>query len=192
MKVKFKMTECDDNKKQEQVTILNDEFRIEFLRKNWLSHDARWQMEVVKNFGWDAGNKINKAVIKDIGNVMIFRMMKIFGITEVRNIEKLRTLILSIVNLNFPPPANVYQLERVSNSTLCIKCQKCSTYDNVKKVRATKLYECGCFSLREGFFNALNLTLEQERESCLMNGDKECKILLKIKEWENLNDSANT
>ena len=189
--MKFKLTECDKNKKQEQATILNDEFRIEFLRKNWLSHDARWQMEVVKNFGWDVGNKINKNVIKDIGKVMMFRMLKIFRITEVRNIEKLQTLILSIVNLNFPPPANVYQLERVSNSTLCIKCQKCSTYDNVKKVRATKFYECGCFSLREGFFSALNLTLEQESESSLMRGDKECKIFLRIKEWEKNNDPFN-
>lgn len=181
------MTECD-----KPASSLNDDVSIDFLRKNWLSHDARWQMEVVRNFGWEAGNKINKAVIKDIGKVMMFRMKKILGITEVKNFEQLHDLILSIVTLNFPPPENVYQFERVSNSTLCLKCQKCSTHDNVKKVRATKLYECGCFSLREGFFSALNLTLEQELESSLMRGDKECKIFLNIKEWETNTDDFIT
>ncbi|MFX1259897.1 MAG: hypothetical protein ACFFAN_18765 [Promethearchaeota archaeon] len=179
------MGKCD-----EQISSISDENKIDFLRKNWFSHDARWQMEVVKNFGWEAGNKMNQAVIKDIGKVMMFRMMKIQGISEVSHINELRNLMLSIATLNFPPPINVYQLDRVSNSSLCVKCQKCSTHDNVKKVRATKLYECGCFSLRKGFFDALNLTLEQELESCLMNGDEECKIILKIKEWENLKGEA--
>ncbi|MFX1258821.1 MAG: hypothetical protein ACFFAN_13250 [Promethearchaeota archaeon] len=173
-----------------QISSISDENKIDFLRKNWFSHDARWQMEVVKNFGWEAGNKMNQAVIKDIGKVMMFRMMKIQGISEVSHINELRNLMLSIATLNFPPPINVYQLDRVSNSSLCVKCQKCSTHDNVKKVGATKFYECGCFSIRKGFCDALNLTLEQELESCLMNGDEECKIILKIKEWENLKDEA--
>ncbi|MFX1238054.1 MAG: hypothetical protein ACFFAS_12920 [Promethearchaeota archaeon] len=176
----------DDYKKI--IATIPDEKKADYIRNNWLSHDARWQIEVVKNYGWEAGNKLNHTVAEDIGKVMMFRMMKSLGIKKVSNVNELINILLSVVKVSFPPPNSLYEIKIDSRSTLRLRCQKCPTHEKIVKAGATDFYDCGCFSLRKGFFNALNLTLEQEKHACLIDGDEECNITLRIKEWENILD----
>lgn len=41
---------------------LTPEEQIKFLRKNWLSHDARWQYATFQELGIEKGNKLNQDV----------------------------------------------------------------------------------------------------------------------------------
>ncbi|MFX1392629.1 MAG: hypothetical protein ACFFAH_03560 [Promethearchaeota archaeon] len=163
---------------------LNIEDQKDMIRKNWMSHDAKWQMITVTNFGWELGNKLNQDVIRYMGKVMMYRMMNALDISQIENIDEFKSILWTIAQLNYPRPSSIYQFKKISNNILRIDVRKCLTYDNVKKVKAIKEYECGCFALRKGFSEALNITLEQKAVKCLMKGDDCCKILLKIKEWE--------
>ncbi len=61
------------------LSSVNNEKKIEILRKNWMSHEARYQMAIVRELGWEKANNINKTVIYEIGKVMMYRLMNING-----------------------------------------------------------------------------------------------------------------
>lgn len=167
------------------LSSIPNEQKIEMLRKNWISHDVRWQMQVVKNLGWDFGNKLNQETIKEMGRIMMYRMMNTLGVTKVQTIDELKKLTWAVISLSYPSaPENLFHFSCQSNSKLLIKGTKCSTYDNIKKVGATQQYKCGCFALRSGFFKALNLDVEQVCQKSLMKGDNECEIILNVNKWK--------
>jgi hypothetical protein len=67
---------------------VTDEQRIEILRKNWMPHEARWQMAVFEVLGWEKSNNLNKAVIRDVGKVMMYRLMNALGIEAEEELGK--------------------------------------------------------------------------------------------------------
>jgi len=69
--------------------------RIEILRKNWMSHEARWQIAVFQEFGWEKGNKINQAIAREMGKVAMYRLMKALGVSQVKNVEELEAVCLA-------------------------------------------------------------------------------------------------
>ena len=63
------------NENEHLLDSISNKQKIEMFRKNWQSHDARWQMAVVMDFGWKKGNMLNKQVSYDFGKVAMYRMM---------------------------------------------------------------------------------------------------------------------
>ena len=174
---------------KEMLSSIPEDKKLEMVRNNWMSHDARWQMSVVRNYGWDVANDLNHEVIKQMGRIMMYRMMNALGILKVKNPMELINLIFSVITLNFPThQEGEFQMLAESESSIKIQGHYCSTHENIKKVGAERKYKCGCFPLREGFFNALELEVEQECKKSLMNGDDECIICLKVKKWQNQTD----
>ena len=161
--------------------------RIEILRKNWMSHEARWQMAVFQEFGWEKGNKLNQAVIQEMGKVMMYRLAKALGISQIKNVEELEAVFSAAMHLYYPPPAFVYHFERLSNTSLLGVIEKCGIYENVKKAGVTDVYECGCFALHSGWFEALGVKVEEEPLKCLKWGDKTCQIVARVNKWRKEN-----
>ena len=177
---------------KEMLSSIPEGKKFEIVRNNWMSHDARWQMLVVKNYGWDVGNKLNQEAVKKMGRIMMYRMMNALGISNVENPYELINLMLSVVTLNYPThQEGEFQMLVESRSSIKIQGHYCSTHENIKKVNAEGKYECGCFPLREGFFNALQLEVKQDCSKSLMKGDEQCVILLKVKNWEEQFNTAN-
>ena len=92
------------------ISKLSCEQKIEILLKNWMSHDARWQMAVAQKLGWENGNKLNKVVIKDIGKVLMHRIMNALGIEKITNIDDYIELIKTTMNLCYPAPVSYTHL----------------------------------------------------------------------------------
>ena len=171
------------NENEHLLDTLSDVQKIEMLRKNWQSHDARWQMAAVMEFGWEKGNKLNKEVSYDFGKVAMYRMMNALGISQVNNMDEFLKIYNSIIKFLFPPPITVYKLKQISESSLIGYVKNCMTYNNVKKARATKNFECACFNLRAGFYDALGIDLEEKPIKRLMKGDDCCEIVFTINNW---------
>jgi len=154
--------------------------RIEILRKNWLSHDARWQMAVFQELGWEKGNKLNQVVAREMGKVAMYRLMKSLEISQVKNVEELEAVCLAAMSLYHPPPAFVYHFECLSNTSFLGVMEKCGIYENVKKAGVSDAYECGCFAMRFGWYEALGMEVEEELLKCLKWGDKACEIVIRV------------
>ena len=168
---------------KKSISKLSCEQKIEILRKNWMSHDARWQMAVAQKLGWENGNKLNKVVIKDIGKVLMHRIMNALGIEKITNIDDYIELIKTTMNLCYPAPSMIINFKKISENEMSAIIEKCEIYDQVKKINVDKFYECGCFSMRSGWFEALNFETEEKCFKCLKNGDDKCIINTKIKKW---------
>ncbi|MFX1258142.1 MAG: hypothetical protein ACFFAN_09800 [Promethearchaeota archaeon] len=169
--------------KENLLSTIDANEKIEILRKNWMSHDARYQMAIVREFGWEKGNKLNKVIIHDMGKVMMYRLMNALDISKVKSIDELKALCLCAICFYYPEPIFSYHIEEISETDLLGVVDKCSTYDNIKKIGVVNQYECGCFAMRSGWYKALGMEVEEILLTCLKNGDKKCKILLKVKNW---------
>ncbi|MFX1457678.1 MAG: hypothetical protein ACFFDB_20110 [Promethearchaeota archaeon] len=163
---------------------ITDEEKIEILRKNWMSHDARAQMAIVREFGWQKGNKLNKSIIHEMGKVMMHRFMNAVSIESVSNIEELYGVCAAAMELYYPPPYSYYKFQKISDNELMGIVEKCPIIDNVKKLGVSDLYECGCFALRSGWYKALRVPIEESALSCIKKGDENCQILLKVDTWD--------
>ena len=174
------------------LSTISEEDKFKMMSKNWLSHDARWQIGSVRYLGWNKANKLNQAVTKQIAKVLMLRMMKALNISEVKNIDQLNLLLGSTTYFNFLIHPSTWYMKTISNEEYELVMEKCFTFENIRRVGATGDYECACFSLREGFFEALNIEMEQTCQKSLMKGDNKCKICIKIKNWNNQNDKSLT
>ncbi|MBD3342385.1 MAG: hypothetical protein GF353_25010 [Candidatus Lokiarchaeota archaeon] len=172
------MIETEDLSKE-----INDNKKIEILRKNWMSHDARAQMAVVQEFGWEMGNKINKNVMRDIGRTMMYRFMNAVGVKKVHNISDFLTICMSAMKFYYPPPHMNYEFDIISKNEVLGTVKQCAAIQQVKKLGVTNSYECGCFAMRFGWYKALGIKANENCLSCIKDGDSNCKISIKIKKW---------
>ncbi|OLS12879.1 MAG: hypothetical protein RBG13Loki_3514 [Promethearchaeota archaeon CR_4] len=169
--------------RQDIASKISEETRIEMLRRNWLSHDAKWQMAVVSKYGWNLGNYLNQKVTREIGKIMMLRFMKNAGISGINDANELRDILVTTISLNYPEAMDKNLVICQPDGSILFEINNCAIYNNIKKKRATGSYECGCFALRSGFCDALKLEISHECETCLMKGDKKCEIVLKVEKW---------
>jgi hypothetical protein len=165
------------------LSTIPEDQKVELIKKNWRSHDAKWQMKIVHFFGWKIANRYNKEIIQEIGKIMMHRILKALNLNQVNSSEELRVIIGSVITLNFPQTVSAWEMKTIDVKTILIKIRKCPIFENVKRINATNQYECSCFEMRSGFFKALNIEVKQKFSKCLMKGDNCCEIFLIVKGW---------
>jgi hypothetical protein len=166
------------------INSLSDEIKIENLRKNWMSHDARAQMAIVREFGWEKGNRLNKTIISEMGKVMMFRLINALNLPRVKNINDLYNICITAMEFYYPPPSMSYRFEYVSEDELLGIVEKCAIIEQVKRLKITNYYECGCFAMRSGWYQALNLNVTEQCISCIKDGGNQCKVAIKVRKWD--------
>lgn len=165
------------------LKLLSDDNKIEILRKNWISHDAKAQMAIVREFGWEKGNKLNKEIIKEMGKVMMYRLKNALKISKIQNTDEFIAICSAAVEFYYPPPYMYFEFKIKSEDEMLAVIKKCPIINQVNKIGVTNFYECGCFSLRSGWYKALGLEIEEIVTSCIKNGDAECNIIIKVRKW---------
>ncbi|OFW70283.1 MAG: hypothetical protein A2V52_07190 [Actinobacteria bacterium RBG_19FT_COMBO_54_7] len=55
---------------------------------------------------------------------------------------------------------------------------QCYAYTKTKSIGVEKDYQCGCFGLRAGWYEAMGMSVEETLLSCLKDGDSRCEILV--------------
>ena len=167
------------------ISTVNNEKKIEILRKNWMSHEARYQMAIVRELGWEKANNINKTVIYEMGKVMMYRLMNALGISQVDNIDDFKEICLTTQEFYYPPPIFSVHFDRESDTSLSGSVEKCGIIENVKRLGVSDQYECGCFAMRSGWYKALGMDVEEKLGDCIKNGAKACEITVHVKKWSN-------
>lgn len=170
-------------KESNLLSSVTDRQCVEILQKHWLSVEARWQMAVFREWGWEQGNKLNKDIIREMGKIMMYRLMNVLGISQIKSVEDLLALSSAAMELFYPTPTLVYHFERTSETTAQAVIKHCGIYENVKKAGVLDHYECGCFAMRSGWYEALEIKAEEKLEKCFKHGDTTCEIFLKISNW---------
>jgi len=113
----------------------------------------------------------------------MFRLLNALDVTKITNADEFIAVIMAAMDLFFSHVDFEYQFERVSDVSFRGIIMKCVTNNNVRKAGVIDLYECGCFSLRSGWYEAMGLNVEEKCEKCLLKGDDVCEINVTIKDW---------
>ncbi len=165
------------------LSSLTTDQKIEILRKNWMSHDARWQYATFQELGIEKGNKLNQDVGRQMGKVVTHRLMNALGISHVNTIEKFQAICEAIMELCYPAPRFIYHFERKSDTSLYAVMEYCSIYENVKKAGIADQYDCACFAMHAGWCDALGIEAEEEISKSLKKGDEFCEFIFKVKKF---------
>ena len=165
------------------LSSVNNKMKIEILRKNWMSHEARYQMAIVRELGWEKANNINKTVIYEMGKVMMYRLMNALKISHVDNIDNFKDICITTQEFYYPPPTFSVHFDRESDTSLSGSVEKCGIIENVKRLGVSDQYECGCFAMRSGWYKALGMDVEEKLGNCIKNGANACQITIFVKKW---------
>ncbi len=160
---------------REQIARIPREELREIIAKSRWSCASHWQMSVVMALGWEAANKLNLQVDQTVGNVEMKRLMKALRLEKPRDKDQfLRMMTLAMETFI---TKDYFDYEFIPGSDIGI-IHSCYAYTKVHSLGLDKEYACGCFGLRQGWYQAMGLQVTEKLLKCLKDGDDRCEILL--------------
>lgn len=158
----------------DSIPLPTNELR-ELLVKSWMTHDAMWFVNCLKEFGIELTNKLNKAAIRDMSIIEIKRIQKATGIGSIDTFDDLRRLfdlIMRIVSGDFMK----YRYCIPSKNTLRIDWERCFAYEGMIALGVSDRYECGIMLRIDTWLNTLGIRYEVEPKviGCMMHTDGKC------------------
>jgi hypothetical protein len=177
------------NRREDAMTPISlrdipEEEQKEILRKSWQSVDGRWQFAAFSALGPEQGNAINKEIARAVHKGAMHKLLRAFNLSRVSNTEEFYGVMTAAMELFFAHSDFEYKFERVSDCTFRGAITKCRTNDNVRSAGVGDIYECGCFSCRDGWYEAMGVEVEEKCERRLLQGDAACEITFTVKSWK--------
>ena len=80
-------------------------------------------------------------IIEEMGKVMMFRLMNALGISKIENAKEFEVITKTAIKFYYPSPISSIHFKHISDNVVLGVVEKCSTYENVKKIGVEKYYE---------------------------------------------------
>jgi hypothetical protein len=157
------------------VTIPPEEKRELVAKSRWTC-DSNWQMAMVMNAGWDVANKMNLQVSQQVGKVEMLRLMKILDLDKPRNEKEFMMLVALAMETFVTKDYFDYEFKSLGSGKWVGIVKQCYACTKVLSINVDKDYECGCFGMRQGWYQAMGLQVKENLVKCLKNGDDCCEI----------------
>jgi hypothetical protein len=156
--------------------------REALLVKSWMSHDARWFMAVVGEYGVQVANRLNRIAAHEVGKVEAQRIARALQLPRVKNLDDYllaHELFIGLVG----PDLMDYQLIKVGDNAYQVHVQRCFAYENAVSAGVADNLQCGIFSRITGWPEALGLDYEisPSLEKCVKAEGWECIHTLTLK-----------
>jgi len=165
------------DKAREILAKIPVEEKIELIAKSRWTCDSHWMMAMVFNAGWDVANKMNLQVGQATGKVEMHRLMKILGLNKPKNEKEFMTLMSFAMETFTTKDYFDYEFKILSSGKWVGIIKQCYAYTKVKSINVDKDYECGCFGLRAGWYEAMGLDVKEKLVKCLKDGADQCEII---------------
>lgn len=150
----------------------------EFLSKGWITHDAMWYYNAVKECGVDVGNRLNLAAIQMMAAFEVKRMKKILGINGAfERFDELADFIRSAYDLIIPDFMKAtFTVPGMNVITWEWEKEGCFAYKGVKGIGIIESYQCGVMHRIHCWFDSLGIPYEADPkvEGCLMHTRGNC------------------
>jgi hypothetical protein len=160
---------------------LSFEMEKDLLIKGWMSHDARWFMEVAKHFGMDAANRLNQSVCREIGRVEMKRYMKTLALPPPKDMGQYLNLTEAAMSIYGYGLAE-YEIKTLDDQSYEMHMKRCFAYKNIMRAGIEDKCECGIFARLQGWIDAQGLEheLKPALGKCMMVLGKECRYTITL------------
>ncbi len=154
----------------------------EMLAKSRWACDSHWMMAFVINNGWETANRVNLEVVKATGKADMHRLIKLVGMEEVSTDEEFRLLIMMAMEVFTTRDYWEYETRVLPSGEMKAYISRCYAYTKTRSIGVERDYECGCFGLRAGWYEAMGVDVEEVLIRCLKDGDSQCEIHLESRD----------
>jgi len=117
---------------------------VDFLNKNWMTHDGMWFFHCLEGFGIEATNKLNKSAIKSLAPIEIARMKKTLGCESIENFHEFKAFFAEASNLLIPDfMGGKFTYPEENKIAWGFHDGECFAHAGIKMLGAIDHYECG-------------------------------------------------
>ncbi len=117
---------------------------VDFLNKNWMTHDGMWFFHCLQNFGIETTNKLNKSAIKSLAPIEIARIKKTLGCESIENFDEFKAFFAEASKLLIPDfMGGEFTYPKENMMAWGFNNGKCFAHAGVKMLGVIDHYECG-------------------------------------------------
>lgn len=152
----------------------------ELLVKGWMTHDAMWFHQCLKETGIDTANKVNLAAVRAMAGIEIQRMKRFFGLPpgqKLGSLEELEAFFEKTMEAVMPKFMKFsYRFLKPDMIHVAWQNGECFAYKGIKGLGVVDQYICGVFPRIETWFDGLGLpyAVEPAVTGCMMHAQGEC------------------
>ena len=157
---------------------LEDSNVIKLQQKELTALDGLWFLEVEKELGYEAANKINMEVWRRCGPILVREMKKIFHL-EGKTFDEVKILFGSLMELD----GSAFTFESPDDQHLVVRISRCVWYENLKRAGRHALHDCMKIDLAllPKWLEAINSRLVFDFGKAIPKGDAFCEIVLRFR-----------
>ena len=166
------------NAARDMLMRMDEEAKREVVAKSRWTCESNWMMAMVYSSGWEMANQMNLQVGQAVGKAEMHRLMRALGIQRPKNDMEFMTLVTLGMETFITKDHFDYELTYLSPGKMLGVVRKCYAFTQVKRLGVDKEYQCGCFGMRAGWYQAMGLDLKENLVKCLKDGADQCEIVL--------------
>lgn len=161
---------------REMLAKIPVESKREIVAKSRWTCESNWMMALVLTSGWDVANKTNLQVGQAVGKAEMHRLMKALGIERPRNDIEFMMLVTSGMETFITKDYFDYESKILGPGRMLEIVRKCYAYTKIRSIGAEKNYQCGCFGMRAGWYQAMGLEVKENLVKCMKDVADRCEI----------------
>lgn len=154
--------------------------REKLLRDLWVAHDGRWFLRMAEELGFDAANRLNKAVIKSMGKKEAKELMTRIG-AEIADIGDIKRIIEMGGDVYWPEE-HKYEIEVLAENLMVGRVLKCYVWNNVNKAGGLSHYRCAAGTRFRGWVEAFGVPGEVTGSKDVDECNGSCEFLFRF-DW---------
>ncbi|MBI5948492.1 MAG: hypothetical protein HY875_10160 [Chloroflexi bacterium] len=161
--------------------------REDLLRKTWYSHDARWFAAVAGEFGMEAANRLNRRIVREIGQVETGRLARALGKDSVSGVGEFLDCLEAGRQLYVAPPLMEMATRAIDERSYEVTVSRCFVAENIQRAGIAGSYDCAVFDRVQGWHDALGLPLAEDTlppAHCAMAEGRECRRVFVVRGGE--------
>jgi hypothetical protein len=162
---------------REMLATISDDVKREIVGKSRWTCESNWMMALVFAAGWDVANKTNIQVGQAVGKAEMHRLMKALGIERPKNDGELMMLVTLAMETFVTKDYFDYEFTIAGPGRIRGIVRKCYAYTKVSSIGVEHDYQCGCFGMRAGWYEAMGVEVKENMVTCLKDGADRCEII---------------
>jgi len=161
---------------------LTESAEKEILRRCWYSHDGHWFVGVAGEFGMDVANRLNRRALRAQGRTEARRLLKAFGVSEVRGLDEFLRFFQAVRRILVPSPDTGIQLRVVDDRSYELTVERCFVHESVVRAGNPEGYVCAVFDRIAGWHDGAGLPLAEEPPArpCAKAAGRACRRILAV------------
>jgi hypothetical protein len=152
--------------------------KLELVAKSRFSCESRSMMAAVVAAGWEKANDMNLQVGAAVGEGEMHRLMALLDWSSPKNDEEFLLMVATAMELFAPKKYFDYEFKLLESGKAVGIVRRCLACTKVKSLGVESFYKCGCFGMRQGWYKALGVEVNERLAMSMLEGDDHCEIMV--------------